>query len=44
MKKWTDKLVKQFAKVVTKCSYGKYKDCKTLQQKLKRFKQIHKIK
>jgi len=37
---WTDKLVKEFAKVTTEGAYGMYHGCKTIEDKLQKFKEI----
>ena len=42
-KRWNDKLVKEFALAGTKGQYGEMKGCKTMVQKLKRFKKINNI-
>lgn len=39
---WTDDKVLAFGKVVTGGSYGAYKGCKTMVEKLKRFKELNK--
>ncbi len=39
--KWTDELAAEFAKIMRNGSYGDYKDCKTLNEKLKRFKELN---
>lgn len=37
---WTDERVLEFAKTSTSGSYGKYKGCKTLKEKMERFKSL----
>ena len=37
---WTDERVLEFAKTSTAGSYGKYKGCKTLKEKMERFKSL----
>ena len=38
--KWTDKLVLEFAQVVSEGSYGDYNNCKSKESKMNRFKEI----
>lgn len=43
--KWSDKTILKFIRQVAVIgSYGKYKNCRTLEQKLKKFKQLNNIK
>ena len=37
---WTDERVLEFAKTSTAGSYGKYKGCKSLEEKMERFKSL----
>lgn len=37
---WTDRLVKEFVKVATQGSWGKYHDCVSIDKKIKRFKSL----
>jgi hypothetical protein len=39
--KWTDELVKEFARDATKGQYGIFKDCPKLSDKIAEFKRIH---
>ena len=38
---WTDELAIEFAKVCSQGSYGDYKGCKRIEQKLIRFKELY---
>ena len=42
--RWTDQKVKDFAKVITFGAYGDYQGCRTVETKLKRFKELNKNK
>lgn len=39
--KWTDELVTKFARICSNGSYGAYTGCKTIEQKLTRFKALN---
>ena len=38
--KWNDQLVREFVRVTCGGQYGDYKGCKTVEQKLTRFKEL----
>ena len=40
MKKWTDKDMLEFARVASQGAYGKYRGCRTLKSKLKKYETI----
>jgi hypothetical protein len=40
MKKWTDKDMVEFARVASQGAYGKYRGCRTLKSKLKKYETI----
>jgi len=40
MKKWTDKDMIEFARVASQGAYGKYRGCRTLKSKLKKYETI----
>ena len=43
--RWTDKKVKEFCRIYTAGAYHRdYKDCRTIDEKIKRFKIINKEK
>ena len=43
MKKWTDKDMLEFARVASQGAYGKYRGCRTLKSKLKKYETIMNI-